>query len=70
MSVHTPTGAKYTTADLIRMAQLEYFGQYSGVVGRALMKLAYLENENKELREKLEGLTKSPEPQGQVINKI
>lgn len=70
MSVHTPAGANYTTVDLIRMAQMEYFGKYSPLVGRALTKLAILENENRELREKLEELTKLPAPQGQVINKI
>jgi regulator of replication initiation timing len=52
------------------MAQMEYFGQYSAVVGRALTKLAALEIENKQLREKLSEVEKLPAPQGQVINKI
>jgi hypothetical protein len=71
MSKHVPGGATYTTADLIRMAQLEYFGQYSAVVTRALVKLATLEEENKKLREILAKYeSKTPEPQGKVINGI
>ena len=70
MSTHTPDGAKYTTADLIRMAQMEYFGQYSMVVGRALSKLLALEAENKLLREKVIQLEYTPQPQGQVIDRI
>lgn len=70
MAQHTPAGALYTTNDLIRMAQMEYFGQYSAVVGRALTKLAALEAENKQLREKISKYENTPEPQGQVIKKI
>lgn len=70
MSVHSPAGAKYTTADLIRMAQMEYFGQYSAVVGRALVKLSVLEVENREIKEKLAELTKNLAPKGLTINTI
>lgn len=70
MAQHTPAGARYTTPDLIRMAQMEYFGQYSAVVGRALTKLAVLEAENKQLREKLAKFENTPAPQGQVIKNI
>lgn len=70
MAQHTPAGARYTTNDLIRMAQMEYFGQYSTVVGRALTKLAALEVENKQLRERVAKYENTPDPQGQVINKI
>ena len=71
MSKHVPGGATYTTADLIRMAKLEYFGQYSAVVARALIKLSMLEEENKKLRETLSKYDeKTPDPQGKVINII
>lgn len=70
MALHTPAGAAYTTQDLIRMAQMEYFGQYSAVVGRALTKLAALEAENKKLRERIAELERLPAPQGTVFNKI
>jgi hypothetical protein len=70
MALHTPGGAVYTTQDLIRMAQMEYFGQYSAVVGRAMSKLAFLEAENKKLKEDMAKLTKLPDPQGTVIDKI
>jgi hypothetical protein len=70
MSTHTPAGASYTTQDLIKMARLEYFGQYSGVVGRALTKLSILESENKNLRERINQLEKLPDPEGKVINSI
>jgi hypothetical protein len=70
MATHTPAGASYTTQDLIRMAQMEYFGQYSAVVGRALTKLAMMEVENKNLRERVAELEKLPAPQGKVFDKI
>jgi hypothetical protein len=54
MSLHTPSGAMYTTKDLINMARMEYFGQYSPVIGRALSKLSALEEENKILKKRLE----------------
>ncbi len=66
MSLHTPAGAIYTTKDLIRMAQMEYFGQYSAVVGRALTKLALLEEENKKLKAKLADIENTPNPAGSV----
>jgi regulator of replication initiation timing len=70
MSRHSPAGAVYTTQDLVRMAQMEYFGQYSAVVGRALVKLAALEAENKKLRERLAEIEALPAPQGNVIKSI
>jgi len=70
MSRHSPAGAVYTTQDLVRMAQMEYFGQYSAVVGRALVKLAALEVENKKLRERLAEIESLPAPQGNVIKSI
>ena len=48
---YTAQGAFYTTEDLIRMCQLESFGQHSGMIGRALIKLKLLEEENKQLKE-------------------
>ena len=44
-------GAAYTTDDLIRMAKLEVFGQYSGMLIRAFEKLKLSEQENAHLRE-------------------
>jgi len=70
MALHTPAGAAYTTQDLVRMAQMEYFGQYSAVVGRAMVKLAALEAENKKLRERVAELEALPAPQGKVIKSI
>lgn len=67
MSKHTPSGAVYSTDDLIRMAHMDYFGQYNGVVGRALVRLKQLEQENKVLRERLAQLTSTPDPQGTVV---
>jgi len=67
MSKHTPEGAIYSTDDLIRMANMDYFGQYNAVVGRAFMRLKHLEQENKILRERLAQLTATPAPQGTVV---
>lgn len=70
MAQHTSSGAMYSTSDLIRMAQMEYFGQYSAVVGRAMMRLAFLEAENKKLREKVSSYENTADPQGQIIQNI
>ena len=53
MAKHTAGGAFYSTEDLIRMAQLNQFGQMSNVAGRAFAQLRRLEVENSELRQRV-----------------
>ena len=50
MAQHRRGGAFYSTDDLIKMAQLGNFGNYSPVILRALARLKGLENEVRELR--------------------
>lgn len=53
MARHTNGGAFYSTDDLIRMARLGNFGQFSNVAGRAFVRLRQLEVENQELRQRV-----------------
>jgi hypothetical protein len=50
MARHGEAGAFYTTDDLIRMARLESFGQYSAMLERVFVKLKQYESENKQLK--------------------
>lgn len=67
MSKHTPQGTFYTTDDLIRMAQLNQFGRYSTVLGRALVRLRQYEVENQQLKDALSQLM---EQEGETIEEV
>jgi hypothetical protein len=48
---YSDQGASYTTDDLIRLARLESFGQFSPMLGRVFVKLKLYEQENRQLKE-------------------
>lgn len=50
MARHGENGAFYTTDDLIRMARLENFGQFSAMLERVFVKYKQLDAENKQLK--------------------
>jgi len=72
MARYSETGAFYTTDDLIRMAKLESFGQYSPMLERAFIKLKNYEKENTQLRTLVAQLKEELEvrAEGQVVDKL
>lgn len=83
MAKHQPGGAFYSTDDLLKMAQLGHFGNYSPVIYRALVRLKKLEVENTdlkatvsayeridEIRKEYESDTPPDEPSGAVIDDL
>jgi hypothetical protein len=72
MAKYDGNGAVYTTDDLIRMAGLESFGQYSAMIGRALLRLKSYESENKQLKALVTQLKNDIESRtdGQVVEKL
>jgi len=72
MARYGENGAFYTTDDLIRMAKLESFGQYSPMLERVFIKLKNYEKENSQLKTLVSQLKEELEirAEGQVVDKL
>lgn len=72
MARYGETGAFYTTDDLIRMARLESFGQYSAMLERVFVKFKSYEKENSHLKTLVTQLKAELETraEGQVFEKL
>jgi hypothetical protein len=72
MARHGENGAFYTTDDLIRMARLENFGQFSAMLERVFVKYKQLDAENKQLKTLAKQLQAELEAKtsGMVIEKL